>query len=560
MLAINSNNNQKTSFCGLTRYLQKTVFSCEDVKKLAKEVFHNSFAGNLPSEWIEKIPRNQRGQTIQEVFQGFRKFINLLNEKPEIALSELEVTLKKAGILSAEKNLDLKFEGSGTYGKVYLLDGLENEKTGEKYVIKIFGSRGEHAKANGVFAELNRGGLYWPKAAGKNTQMVKTFFGDLESGFVVNKFIDYSIPEPKKIIPSKLLGLESYDDEPKFNVLHNIYSENKINGYVVDQGCLRVECPEITTSKDARYVLKKIFFTPKDKISQKWFEFLNSPSYKNNASVRVALIEAIEYLPPEDRAGSFNNILEKFSKDKNVRYNLAKNIKFIQDSDFADCFQSLWKKSEALEKSELIKNIDILPQNIQNRYIVKALEEKALINQVIERFEKLPQEELIPLFNLAIKTSNDEGKISLFQKMFLLPAEKRLELTKGILQGLEDENKLKFIEQKSFLLGLNNVQDYKKAYEYLITDAGNITKIFIINNILKHLKNDDYLEAFKSLAKNSDETVKFKLAPLFKELINEKTIKKEDAEFIYNEMSKNTFKQSYLDYLKEILSQFRAKS
>ncbi|HNW26520.1 MAG TPA: hypothetical protein PKI94_07010 [Candidatus Gastranaerophilaceae bacterium] len=552
MPSINSNYDKKISFTGLTSYLRKTVFPCDDVKKLATDIFDNSFAGNLPSEWIEKIPKNQRTQTIKDVFQGFREFVQLINEKSETALSQLEKTLKGAGILSYDKSINLKFEGSGSYGRVYRLEGLENQKTGEQYVIKLYNKAQKNAQNNGIFAELNRGGLYWPEALGKKTQMVKTFFADLESGFVVNKFIDDSLASPKNIVPSKLLGLESYDDHPKQNVLNNLYSLNVINGYVIDQGCLRAVCPEIINSKDARYVIKKIFFTPKNKAYEKWLELLNNPAYKHNSSVKVALIEAMEYLQPGDRTKCFNEILERFNKDQKLKHYLTKNIKFIQDEDFAPCFAKLWSQSEPVEKNELIKNIDRLPQKMQKNYISEAIKEKTLIPEVVEKFDNLPKEELADLFNSAIKESDDESKIKLFEKLFLLPEELRLEYAKKILQNIENMNILGKVEEKTYLLRLNGSQDYKKAYEFLITDAKDTTKVFIISKVLKNLDFEDYVKAVKLLAKDSSEAVKFKLAPTLEKIIENKSAKREDLDFIYQELAKNTNNQNYLDYIKEV--------
>ncbi len=552
MLAINSNYNQKTSFTGLTTYLQKTVFSPADVKKLAEKVCKNNFVGNLPQEWIEKIPKQQRPQTIKEVFEGFRNFAHLVDTNPQVALTNLETTLKNAKILSVDKSIKLKFEGSGTYGRVYRLDGLENQKTGEQYVIKMYNENGNHAQANGIFAELNRGGLYWPKAAGNNTQMVRTFFGDLESGFAVNKFIDDSLETPKRIIPSKLVGLESYDDLPKQNLLNNLYSLNVINGHVVDHGCLRVVCPELTNSKDARYVIKKIFLTPKDTAFDKWIEFLSNPAYKNDTNVKVALVEALEYLQPSDRTKGFEELLKRFSKNQHIRKYLAKNIKFIQDEDFTQCYSKLWKISETPQKIELLENIGKLPEKLQRQYLTQASREKELIFQVVNKFDSLPQDELIPLFNSSIRTSDDESKIKLFQKLFLLPKEMRLEYAKQILQNIENANSLGEIEQKTHILGLNDSQDYKKACEFLITDAKDTTKIFIINKILKKLEFENYLETVKLLAKDSSESIKFKLAPILKEIVQNKKIKKEDLDFIYRELSKNTDNQRYLDYLQEV--------
>lgn len=551
MLIINSNYNQKTNFTGLTSYFQKTIFSPGDVKKLTTEIFKNSFVGNLPSEWIEKIPKQQRAQTIKEVFHGFRKFVQLINEEPATALSHLEKTLKTAGILPVDKGIKLKFEGAGAYGKVYRLEGLENKKTSEQYVIKIYNQKGNNAKNNGILPELNRGGFYWPKAAGRNTQMVKTFFGDLESGFAVNKFIDDSVKCPKKIIPSKLVGLESYDDLPKQDLSNGLYSLNVINRYVVDHGCLRITCPEIINSKEAKYVMKKVFSAPRDKAFDEWLKLLNNPAYKHNSNVRIALIEALEYLQPTDIAKGFNEVLERFNKSQQVKHYLAKNIKFIQDKDFNLCFAKLWGQSDLPEKIELIKNIDRLPPKVQNHYISEALKEKMPFSGLADKFDNLTVEERIPFYNSAINASDDKNKVELFEKLFLLPKELRLKYAKKILQNLKGTDNLSKIEEKSFLLGLNSLQDYKKVYEYLITDARDTTKLFIINKILKKLSFEDYVQAFKALAKDSSEAIKFKLAPFFEETAQNKKINKEDLNFIYNELIKNTNNQNYLEYTKK---------
>ena len=88
-------------------------------------------------------------------------------------------------------------------------------------------------KTHGNFAELNTA-AYWMNTFGYNTQRGKFYFGDIDHGFFVDKFIDKNVPPPKKKVDAFEVGLKLTDE------FDGDAGHNKIFGYSIDPGGPRI--------------------------------------------------------------------------------------------------------------------------------------------------------------------------------------------------------------------------------------------------------------------------------------------------------------------------------
>lgn len=321
-MPLNSFNKYLVNFNGLNRTLSKRVYStAEAIKEESlKNIRSNGIVGNLPSEWIKKIPKKDRETKIKKLYAAFKEAIKDFRENhdPKETANKLAIALHNANLIGGHDRLTMKYIEKGYYGRVYHLQGISNDK----YVIKIFSSTEPLddliENRNGNYAELNRA-AFWQKNAGKNTQRVRFYFGDVDAGYMVNKYICGKTPNFKKYVPTKMLGL--LDNERD-------HAANIIKGYNVDWGGLEILPGQevLAQNKTARYIYKKIYRQPKEKVIQEFEKIFNQNKYKKNKDMNMALISLLDLVP-----------------DKIL---LAKKLYYLSPIDVAEYFPILIKNAD----------------------------------------------------------------------------------------------------------------------------------------------------------------------------------------------------------------------
>lgn len=372
ILAMNSFNKYLVNFTGSglgntlgKKAYKKAYLVKEEVMKRAQA---NRVVGNLPFEWIfksqkgessskkwmEKIPENEREAKIKEFYDNFRNAIkDFRNDEDMQTLTErLNYAFHKAEIINPKENLTLGELNGGDYGKGYRLDGIFDGN----YVIKIFHKNNELNDRHGNYTEIARY-IYLQKNAGKKTQRVPFYFGDIDAGYIVEKFIGSNTPEYKgRIVPERNYGLYNTDLDPG-NKEHN-----KIKGYDIEVGGLEIlpEMELLSNNKTARFVYNRLYKLSEDKREYEIYKFLGMEKYRNNKDIKLGIIMAIELLPKKIRIKYINKFLN--DSDNEVKKALAYSLRCLPKEDTIEPFTKLLEGAHNAVKEALAYNLDCLPE------------------------------------------------------------------------------------------------------------------------------------------------------------------------------------------------------
>lgn len=350
---------------GLTKVLRKkAALSAEFVKEeFIKRSSSNGIVGNLPSEWIKLIPKNEREVKIKGLYNDFKEIIIDLRKKGDIKKASEQMTdaLKKAEIIQKHENLSLNYLKEGEHCKGYSLDGISDDK----FMIRVFHDRdylGKFSKDHGNYIEIARAG-FWQKNAGKN-QFTKFHFGDVDSAYMLDGFIGPKTPEYKgRIVHERIYGLINSDG----------FSTNIIKGYQVDFGGLEIDSYTLSQNKNARYVYKKLFNAPKAERFHKFLKLYSVKKYQKNPDIKLGLAASIDLLPEKDRTRGFLMLLDY--ADNSMRHELVDKLYWLPKDDRKIALNKLWNKADEKFKAEFKNTPDRLIKEDQS-IIFAPIEEK----------------------------------------------------------------------------------------------------------------------------------------------------------------------------------------
>lgn len=348
------------NFTGLTRTLSKKAYdSALAIKQEGiKHAKSNGIVGNLPDEWVQKIPKADRKVKIQAFYNSLKEIINQFryNSKEEKAAQSITNALRKAGIVEGDKNISLKFLDSGERGAAYRIKGISDNK----YILKIFDTNDftekfdeNLSRGHGNFIEPNRA-VFWHKNAGKN-QMAPYYFGDINSGYMVNQFIRRRGPEYNgKNVPDRQLGLMNHDCARESDGL------NKIRGRVIEYGGSYVRSKALSTNKTARYVYKKIDEMAEEKRVAGFIKFLGMKKYRNNKDIKLGLAASMELLlvSEKEKFRIYNQFLE--IPDTRVKEVLAEKLVYVPRDKRLETWKTISSGANNDVKAMLIKQLDLL--------------------------------------------------------------------------------------------------------------------------------------------------------------------------------------------------------
>lgn len=322
-------------FKGLNKSLSKVLFekarSISDLSAIYSK--SNGVVGKIPHEWINQISKDKKEDTIKKIYKCFRKSINQYRQFHNIeeCSNKLNQCLHNAKIIKSNENLILQRIDNGSYGTVYHLKGVFNDN----YVIKVFRYNNDYFVSSekcvhGNNIELNRA-AFWQKNVGKKTQMVKFYFGDVDAGYMINKYIGNQTPICKSYVDPAIYGLKSHD------ICQNEFmtGSNKIRGYIIDYGGIEIENKELVRNKKEQEILKK---------------FLADTTKKQTHPGLLFRKKAYNQLLRE-KIGIFEN------GDKNIKLLLAKNIHNLPKCIQVDCFKYFLGQEDSEITDELFNEI-----------------------------------------------------------------------------------------------------------------------------------------------------------------------------------------------------------
>lgn len=463
MLTINSYNDNCTSFTGITKKLKHHVFidGKKDICKLLERAKpKNTYVGQLPPVLFYALPKENRPQHILDVYKTFDEVSNEIrnfrylnnatsyertNFRPESAVAKLKNMFVKYGILKEEDNFDIKYIGAGEYKKAYKLEGVKDPKTEEELCYKVFHvvdrtPEWHKYKSHGVDAELNIS-INWREKHGLNTQRGKFYWGDINNGYFVDKFIDEKVDKPKILIKEYDEGLK-LTDEGVYNTCHN-----KLFGYSIDPGGVRVVNRVKNESKIAQYILKLIKNQDKRFRELEWYRLLNSKRCGINKRQKEAgLALCIKHLPNKEV------YVEKCLNFKNsfADQGIAYALKYLQEDSAKKYFEILMHRKDPKTQTVLMNEIPLLSRERLNKEKIDDLDvPKGEINA--ERLEEF--------YRIAEKYVLTEVEEHLASYMHLLPKDKMMAEADKLI-AKDDYNvydrllhKIKFVKDEEYAFG-----------------------------------------------------------------------------------------------------------
>lgn len=320
-MPLNSFNAYLVNFKGLNKVLSRKAYeNANEIKnEMIKYSNSNGIVGNLPAEWISRIPKNERATIVKELYADFKRLIKQFrrDENDRMFAYGLNNALHKAGLIGEQEKLTIKYLDNGNHGSGYHIKGV----FGEEFMIKIFHLSNQINHYHGNYTELNRA-AYWKKNAGSKTQMVKFYFGDVDAGYMINKYIGDKTPEYRqKTISEEIYGLKAYDSDTS-------PGQNNIKGYQTDYGGFIINNPVLSQNKTARYVYKKLYNLHLEERLYMATKLLTSSKFKNNKDIKLGLASSINLFPASERAEQFNRLLQ--NADDNLKSVLDANRTYLE--------------------------------------------------------------------------------------------------------------------------------------------------------------------------------------------------------------------------------------
>lgn len=412
------------AFAGMTKILKRKIFL--DGKKDILEILkkrkpnQNSYAGQLPPGIFEAI-RNKpyKKSAIKEILTTFSEIAaeirdfksssnkaieELRNRRSNSTVEKLKNLFKKYNLKNTNEDVDIIFLGRGDYGSGFKLTGIHDNITNDIYMLKVHTlidktPNWHRYKSHGCYSELNSA-VYWTKKWGWNSQRGKFYFGSINDGFMVDNFISEKTAKYKKLVNEYKAGLKLTDEE-----LAN-YGHNKINGYSIDWGGIRVVNRTKNQSKTATYVLNQIKKTSRHYRAGKWWEIYNNNKL-DKVQKQAGLALAIKHL--NNKPFYIEECLKM--REPFVDQSLAYLLKYLPHEEAKFYFERLAQRKEPLTQTVLMNEIPLLSR----KPLPEAYDDM-----------NIPKEELYPdkirvFYSIAKKYATEESREHLASYIHLLP-------------------------------------------------------------------------------------------------------------------------------------------
>lgn len=353
-LTSDSYNKYLINFKGLNNVLGKQPYqSVKTLKRVAAECPNSmGIVGNLPREWVEKISGGK--SKIKEFYLEFKKIINDYRADYDVKQmsSKLQTLMSNLGIVSPIDQLDVQYLERGRFGTGFHIKGT----LGNKYVLKIFHNTESTNNIHGNHIELNRA-LFWQRRAGDKNQKVRFYFGDIDSGYMINSFVRSDSPSfpSGKYVPEFIYGLKNVDVEAKA-----LNGHNKRNGYEIDYGGLTI-INNLTRNKAVSYIYKRFMKLPKEERTIESFNQIIAAKAKiKGQDVDLSLAYVMKLMPEKERINAYSKLLEICDND--IKLILTEGIHLIPDKRRAETFNKLLIGANNKVKIALADNLLFLPK------------------------------------------------------------------------------------------------------------------------------------------------------------------------------------------------------
>ena len=410
----NKANTDRPNFTGLTKLMKRQIYidGKKDILNLIEKrrPEQSTIVGQLPGGIFENLPKDKpkRINAIKEIMnvfgdiaeeiRGFKCGVNSTNteyknRRSDSTVQKLREVFNKYNLNNTKDDIDLEFLGKGDYGSAFRIRGIHDNKTNDDYILKIHtvadrGPNWHRYKSHGNFAEPNTA-EYWLNLWGEQTQRGKFYFADINKGYMVDNYIDSNTPPYKKKVNEYTAGLKLTDEE----LAHN--GHNKINGYSIDWGGVRVVNRVKNGSKTARTILHKIKRTPKNYREIEWWKIFEDKKHFDDIQKKAGLALSIKHIA-DDRKNLYIN------KCLNLRIPMVDQalgyvLKYLPHDVALKYFEKLMSRNDEITQTILMNEIPLLARKpVPEAYDDMNVPKDQIIPEKVEEFYKIAKHYAIP--------------------------------------------------------------------------------------------------------------------------------------------------------------------
>ncbi len=454
----NYNYRYQQNFNGLTKTLSRRMYI--DGKKEIFEIIKrrgnlSTTVGKLPPVIFQAIPKENLEADIKKVIRIFGEVANEIrafkrtsdrtpqeqaNLRPQSAVDKLRALFLELKLINNKTNFDLKFLGEGNYKRAFKIEGVKDPNTEEELCYKVFHivdktPEWHKYKTHGNYAELNTA-MYWMKTFGYNTQRGKFYFGNINDGFFVDKFIGENVSEPKKIVSHELVGVK-LTDEFSGRVGHN-----KIQGYSIDPGGPRVVNRVKNSSKIARKIFKYIGSLPLEEREKEWHRIFFEETNLEFEQKLAGLAISLKHL--KTRSIYYNICMRLNHRLANI--GLAYVIKYQKPENARKYFRLMMQhhKNDPVVQTVLLNEIPLIARNSRSEDDLD-VPKGEIKTSIIDKY-----------YTIARKYVSPEVEEHLASYIHLLPPQKIIPEAKRLIAKNKYEindrllHKIKFVKDEEF--------------------------------------------------------------------------------------------------------------
>ena len=418
-------------FGGLSRLLSKKIYP-DGQKEIMELISQRSpraskTVGQLPGYIFDRIVPTQRQKAIPEIMAVFDSVVKSIRDfkpakaqsgsyRPQFANDMLTDVFREFGIIDKKDSINLKYLGTGPSSKTFLLEGIGDPKNGDKYLLKVyhelFNPVWHAAKRNGLYSELNTA-MYWRAHEGLETQKGKFFFGSLDSGFMLTKYLDNSVAKPRRVVNPYKYGMV-YDERTPKSILLNIH-DSTVNGYNYRYSGLAVVNKVKNSSKEARYFMEQVKKSGYNVVNKK----LKGMSPERLEAYGLAK-EGKKLVVTDNKVFENSGLIMR-ENGEIVHVNNQKRLAYWKEQ------MALPKKSENMVAG-LAMGIKHLPAHSRVECLQECLQyNMPKVDQGLAYLLKyLPNEEAMKYFDILMKRGNSETQTILLNEIPLLSRRKLL--------------------------------------------------------------------------------------------------------------------------------------
>ena len=488
-------HNNSPVFSGLTKKMGHKIYvdgKREVLEALSTRNNKNTQVGELPPCIFYRLPKENRPERIKEIFQVFSDCANelrnyrpqlsapkeeRLNRRPNTVVNKMREVLEKHGVLEKPEEFDLTYLGEGQYKKAYKIEGLEDSKTGDKVCYKVFHvvdttPEWHKYKCHGNYSEINIA-TYWKKKEGNHTNLNKFYSGDINNGYLMDRYIDNSVPRPARIIDEYNRGVRNID------AVHEDTGHNKMNGYYIDEGGSRVVNIVKNQSKIATYILQHLKKTPEKYRVGEWYKTLARKDL-DDAQKKAGLALSLKHFSDKDQKALVQKCLD--FNEPLVDQALGYALKYFPDDQAEQLFEKLMAKKHPITQNVVLNEIPLLAK--ENHYGKKYDDvnvPRAVVNpDTVAKYYDIAKKHVIPDMeahlgsyvhllpknriieeadNLISKNRYDINDRLLHKIKFVHTDEYSFSDKMEVIKKIEEENKDSFIKDKAAQTRLKLIRD-----------------------------------------------------------------------------------------------------